>query len=135
MNRLEQDRAAALEASRVSQAKAKRENAKTSHTPGPWEAKPTGPWDGWDGWSVEDAFGSVVCDAHGSQFSGTREANARLIAASPDLLEALQSVWLWAENQSDAQSKGGHETFDLMMLREQRDIARAAIARATGEQP
>ena len=34
MSRLERDRAAALEASKASQAKAKRENAK--HTPGPW---------------------------------------------------------------------------------------------------
>ena len=59
-------------------------------------------------------------------------ANARLIAAAPDLLEALESVWLWMENQADGQSKGGHATFDLMMLREQRDIARAAIAKATG---
>lgn len=58
-------------------------------------------------------------------------ADARLIAAAPDLLEALQSVWLWMENQADAQSKGGHATFDLMALREQRDIASAAIAKAT----
>lgn len=59
------------------------------HTPGPWTAKPTGPWDGWDGWSVEDAAGTAVCDAHGSQLDGAREANARLIAAAPDLLYAL----------------------------------------------
>lgn len=65
---------------------------------------------------------------------GDEESDARLIAAAPDLLEALQSVWLWMENQADAQSKGGHATFDLMALREQRDIARAAIAKATGEQ-
>ena len=62
------------------------------------------------------------------------KANARLIAAAPDLLEALESAWLWMENQADGQSKGGHATFDLLMLREQRDIARAAIAKATGEQ-
>ena len=62
-------------------------------------------------------------------------ANARLIASAPDLLAALQSVWLWMENQADAQSKGGHATFDLMKLREQRDIASAAIAKATGETP
>ena len=63
------------------------------------------------------------------------ESNARLIASAPDLLAALQSVWLWMENQADAQSKGGHATFDLMKLREQRDIASAAIAKATGETP
>lgn len=65
--------------------------------------------------------------------SGEGNANARLIAASPCLLAALKSFYLWAENQSDGQSKGGHATFDLMMLREQRDIAHAAIFKATGE--
>lgn len=54
-------------------------------------------------------------------------------AQRDELLEALRSVWLWMENQADGQSKGGHATFDLMLLREQRDIARAAIAKATGE--
>lgn len=48
-----------------------------------------------------------------------------------DLLEALQSAHQWMDDQADAQSKSGHATFDLMMLREQRDKARAAIARAT----
>ena len=59
------------------------------HMPGPWQAKPTGPWDGWDGWSVEGADEQVVCDVRGSQWDGTRAANARLIAAAPDLLDAL----------------------------------------------
>ena len=49
-----------------------------------------------------------------------------------ELLEALRSVWLWMENQADGQSKGGHATFDLMLLREQREIASAAIAKAIG---
>lgn len=109
----------------------------SKHTPGPWKAH------------FEDAYfvtgpdlGRVAMmmnlkGAHGlgGRRSGNESAaNARLIAAAPDLLEALQSVAMWAENQADGQSKGGHATFDLMMLREQRDIARAAIAKATGEQ-
>ena len=57
----------------------------------------------------------------------------RLHEANQAMLEALKSVWLWMENQADNQSKGGHATFDLMMLREERDKARAAIAK--GEQP
>ena len=127
MTRLEQDRAAALEASRVSQAEAKRENA--AHTAGPWGTYV-------NKWPDEVVIRSMFPDgSERAQVAITNASNARLIAAAPDLLEALQSVWLWAENQSDAQSKGGHETFDLLMLREQRDIARAAIARATGEQP
>jgi hypothetical protein len=54
-------------------------------------------------------------------------------AASPDvgaLVEALESVCTWMESQSEAQSKGSHATFDLMMLREQRDIASAALSSA-----
>lgn len=49
-----------------------------------------------------------------------------------ELLGALRSVWLWMEDQADGQSKGGHATFDLMLLREQRDIAHSAIAKAGG---
>ena len=147
MTRLEQDRAAALEASRVSQAEAKRENAKTSHTPGPWTVLPEEADKDYlrirgtrlgGRYKVANVHMQRLLESHyvlRDRENAESWANARLIAAAPDLLEALQSVWLWAENQSDAQSKGGHETFDLMMLREQRDIARAAIARATGEQP
>ena len=54
----------------------------------------------------------------------------RLHEVNQELLAALESVWLWMENQADGQSKGGHATFDLMMLREQRDIAHAAINKA-----
>lgn len=56
-----------------------------------------------------------------------------VIAAQRDeLLEALQSVHQWMDKQADAQSKGGHATFDLWALREQRDISSAAITKATG---
>ena len=99
-------------------------------TPGPWEAKPTGPWDGWDGWSVEDATGAVVCDAHGSQLNGRREANARLIAAAPELLDALQAAKLELWRLLD--SKG----IEPKAIREWPEIkqSEAAIAKATGEQ-
>ena len=101
----------------------------SKHTPGPWTfdneigliRTDTPPYGEWDVAKVN----IVRAEA---------KANARLIAAAPDLLEALESAWLWMENQADGQSKGGHATFDLLMLREQRDIARAAIAKATGEQ-
>lgn len=59
-----------------------------------------------------------------------REANARLIAAAHDLLAVVKGFHMWAANQADAQSKGGHATFDLWMLREQRDLASAAIEKA-----
>ena len=92
-------------------------------TPGPWEAKPTGPWDGWDGWSVEDATGAVVCDAHGSQLNGRREANARLIAAAPELLEALREIF------HDVKQGAIPNDDDEWWKK-----ASTAIAKATGEQ-
>ena len=51
----------------------------------------------------------------------------RLYEAYAARSEALRSVLDWMEDQADGQSKGGHATFDLMRLREQRDIARAAL--------
>ena len=96
----------------------------SAHTPGPWAIE------------TEDRYTSIVFGGVIIAEIDSGEAeyldNARLIAAAPELLEALESVSLWMENQADGQSKGGHATFDLMMLREQRGIARAAIAKATG---
>jgi len=68
-----------------------------------------------------------------STYSEAATELRRLHEVNAELLAALTSVWLWMENQADGQSKGGHATFDLMMLREQRDIAQAAIDKATGE--
>jgi hypothetical protein len=56
-----------------------------------------------------------------------------LRAVNAELLAALERSASWADSQADAQSKGGHATFDLMALREERDSARAAIARATAQ--
>lgn len=53
------------------------------------------------------------------------DANARLIAAAPDLLKALQRI-------ADGQEMSGVFTSADVVLRYQ-EIARAAIARATGE--
>lgn len=53
-------------------------------------------------------------------------------------VQALERMHLWADSQADAQSKGGHATFDLMQLREERDgmvpaltAGRAALAHPT----
>lgn len=52
----------------------------------------------------------------------------RLYEAFAVRSDALRSVLGWMEGQADGQSKGGHATFDLAQLREQRDIARDALA-------
>ena len=116
MNRLEQDRAAALEASKASQAKAKRENAKIRHTPGPWVARRLEE-EGFCYEDVMDAYGYYIATCHeGVRGERNADANARLIAESPDLVFQLLS----AANYIDALG-GDSKSY------------RAAIARATGE--
>lgn len=63
---------------------------KQTHTPGPWETK--------NGHSVIHVYGgghrvAVVSEVpYWMDFSITDAANARLIAAAPDMLEALQAI-------------------------------------------
>ena len=70
------------------------------HTPGPWHigGKPQSPIIfGSDGFAVADA--TVF---HGTFKEGQTEANANLIAAAPDLLEALETAsWLLADISPD----------------------------------
>ena len=91
----------------------------TKHTPGPWHVKPNsigGPTVG-----PEDAVVADIRTYGGPHVGGQQHpqtvANARLIAAAPDLLEALQYA---VEQVPELGSVPGIS---------------AAIARATGEQP
>ena len=112
MNRADTDRAAALEASKASQAKAKRENA--AHTPGPWTVEPLGS----DCFEVKCERGYFIATCHdGVRGERNADVNARLIAESPNLVFQLLS----AANYIDALG-GDSKSY------------RAAIARATGEQ-
>ena len=88
----------------------------TTHTPGPWFTK-------------REGFSTVYVDARigggllqevasvGPQEGGIQQqdANARLIAAAPELLEALDSLMYWDNGKPEW------------------EIARAAIAKATGK--
>ena len=80
-----------------------------------------------------------VADMATAAAQGFRDGAASVDVAqerpTPEHIEAMQRAWLWMENQAEAQSKGGHATFDLMMLRDERDALRAAIdaARKQGE--
>ena len=68
----------------------------SGHTPGPWTRLDLGKWQGVD--IGPKASGETPCIVHWSGFDSCglpqREyaANARLIAAAPDLLEALEMV-------------------------------------------
>lgn len=94
-----------------------------THTPGPWSySKST------DGWSytinihqaenaeyTPDWSDVAFCTCKGER-QGIQEANARLIAAAPDLLAALELIM---------------ESYDLNL--DEINAARAAIAKARGE--
>lgn len=165
MSRLERDRAASLEASKASQAQAKRENAK--HTPGPWRwefnaehksvhlcggrpmfdltvmdfyrwgmggAVPRFRDTAEDGMNLMDRLCDKVewiapepgREHHKSWHQLVTHPDARLMAAAPDLLAALQEMYE-AASDSDSSHYGTLSTTFL------RKIARAAIAKATGE--
>lgn len=90
------------------------------HTPGPWQYDDNEcPW-------VFDQSGNTVAKIFSSKPDGVflgdeTKANARLIAAAPELLEALQAmVAMYAP-------RGGRIVFD-----DPSDAARAAIAKAKG---
>lgn len=59
--------------------------------------------------------------------AGSASLSANAGEPTPAHITAMERAWQWLENQADGQSKGGHATFDLMMLREERDALRAAI--------
>ena len=101
----------------------------SKHTPGPWvvvgsrtkyvEARLVGSL-----MQEVAACGPTMADeGYGQQ----QEANARLIAAAPDLLEALQDVDALWMHHSVAHGDGKIGPLHEKVI--------AAIARATGEQP
>jgi hypothetical protein len=96
----------------------------TSHTPAPWVSHLTG----YTGrasakYVINDKKGRAVAHIKHSTIS-PMEANARLIAAAPELLEALNAIVKRAEDPALC------DDTDTLLRN-----ARTAIAKATGEQP
>ena len=90
----------------------------SKHTPGPWRVV-----DSWNDHMVEGQNGEEIIWQDGPHDTPTiNEANARLIAAAPDLLAALEQL-VAVKDYSD---RIWGATFDW-------DAARAAIAKAKGE--
>lgn len=85
------------------------------HTPGPWRAFKTAASERW----CIDAQDEPIADA----YRGRAEANARLIAAAPDLSEALQA--LAGDCGDDSDDEDAMPWPNLAR-------ARAAIAKAIG---
>lgn len=107
----------------------------SKHTPGNWVAKPIDSADWID--LVTDDPETCGYSAHSLPFASCRhfnqEANARLIAAAPDLLAAAKLVIDWYEAEDDHSKADFYQR--LEMCRESEAALRAAIAKATGEQP
>jgi hypothetical protein len=112
----------------------------TKHTPGPWEYVPGnenhGPYvvsdygsDIADCYTMSNLSGSAVCNGGDSKpvpFCGEQaEANARLIAAAPELLEVLEYV-LMADKFDGAMTHGNAALSPAI-----RDKIERAIAKAT----
>ena len=100
----------------------------TKHTPGPW----------WVGTGTSDQLGPVLAIVRKEESCGAAIAvidtvtgdevsqeNARLIAAAPDLLNALQAI---------VKSLAGQDDEGMIEHAQQMIDARSAIAKATGEQ-
>lgn len=87
--------------------------SKAKHTPGPWDEN--------NGRVFRGNSGSICILTDQHSFVEYR-ANARLIAAAPELLEALQSIIEIGKRNTENPKYDGYY-----------DAARAAIAKATGE--
>lgn len=109
-----------------------KKDTQTKHTPGPWFIV---------GWEIHDR--TTYFNTHGVRTGETPnsicalhpmpcdnvDANARLIAAAPELLEALEHFIAFYSDENSNVYKGSMPVF----LRGVRNEARAAIAKAKGE--
>jgi hypothetical protein len=102
------------------------------HTPGPWSASEGFPSDMWHVDMPNRAFVINVsrADADPSMVVEEVQANARLIAAAPDLLEALRDTLRDLVTVAGLPDKGKGRTAAQQAAL---DKARDAIRKATGE--
>jgi hypothetical protein len=93
-----------------------------SHTKGPWKNEGMGDITGMENDPENGCVGVVdVCNVYLRTVPGRHEANAALIAAAPDLLEALEEI-------VEAADGSGWNQLDPGFFK-----ARAAIKKARGE--
>lgn len=111
---------------------------KPSFTPGPWRRKKSANYgnaiegkttrrhfDGDEGWRIVATY-QEACDSQiAADQDANWEANGNLIAAAPELYDALEDL------VSDIETDGGVDTSVWPIL----DAAKAALAKARGETP
>ena len=94
----------------------------SKHTPGPWEIEEHYHFGyRWISGPEHSQLAQVVWCMEDEDRSPECEANAHLIAAAPELLEALENLLKVHEGEGGTQRHAG-------------DMARAAIAKAKGSQ-
>lgn len=99
----------------------------SKHTPGPWHVVPLTLG------SVEAENGTAVCQAfmtkqpRKAEDHEERLANARLIAAAPELLEALKDYLQAGEDCCNPEKDG---VVAMVLFAKAEEAARAAIAKA-----
>lgn len=89
-----------------------------SHTPGPWEA------DDNEGFSIWRVYGGSKSIAEVIGDSAEADANARLIAAAPEMFEALCGAWMALSGAPDWMHREDEYADEIRAVR-------AAIAKAT----
>ena len=103
------------------------------HTPGPWVIDSDG--DGKANAIVTSthlaSLDDDICEVYGGNMDDddTRQANARLIAAAPDLLAALRTL----ANQISPDSDDYPDSSYFRMMQDAEEKALAAIAKAEGK--
>jgi hypothetical protein len=98
----------------------------TTHTPGPWVLERFQPRTTVT--SGDRILPLLVAEIQTGDGEG--KANARLIAAAPDLLEALVEVYKWGQRSEHERQQSGPVLKDY--LRQATEAAREAIIKATG---
>lgn len=96
--------------------------SEAKHTPGPWEIRR-----GYD--TIIDSIGPCIPEEYaGSAWLKLSEADARLIAAAPELLEALKQCRLALEPYDDVKPRDWKTDREKLAFAHQ--AARAAISKA-----
>lgn len=107
----------------------------TKHTPGPWYISETGPRYSINAGTGGDSTRHIAMVSSYEKFEEDKEeniANSKLMAAAPDLLEALETILLRIDGRYDSELlvKQGYlgNTLDDIQA-----YARQAIAKAKGQ--
>ena len=113
----------------------------TKHTPGPWHINTAGSASRGEPFKITEIYvyapdtqdDTAICaDVIDPVTQEPSEANARLIAAAPDLLEALQAAVECGMVPISSVSEGGASRHSRQV--QAADMIRAAIQKATKEQ-